>query len=70
MLKSEASHYTDGYMVDVIKSLDNSYPEGICVKTNALWAVNGEQLQLLMMGSQSAEETWKNISTEHGEIYN
>ena len=70
MLKSEATHYTDGYMVDVIKSLDNSYPEGICIKTNALWAVNGEQLQLLMMGSQSAEETWKNISTEHSEIYN
>ena len=69
MLKSESAHYTEGYMLDVIASLDNSYPEGICVDTNALWAVNGEQLQLLMMGSQSAEETWQNISAEHGEIY-
>lgn len=70
MLRSEAENYTEGYMVDVIDSLNNSYPEGICIDTNALWAVNGEQLQLLMMGSQSAEETWKNISAEHGEIYN
>ena len=45
MLKSEAASYTDGYMVQVVKSLDNSYAEGICPQTNALWAVNGEQLQ-------------------------
>ena len=69
MLKSEAASYTDGYMVQVVKSLDNSYAEGICPQTNALWAVNGEQLQLLMMGKQSAADTQANIASEHADIY-
>lgn len=69
MLKSEADTYSDGYMLNVIKSMENSYAEGICPQTNALWAVNGEQLQLLMMGKQSAEQTQANIAAEHSEIY-
>ena len=69
MLKSEAASYTDGYMVQVVKSLDNSYAEGICPQTNALWTVNGEQLQLLMMGKQSAVDTQANIAGEHADIY-
>lgn len=69
MLKSEAASYTDGYMQNVVSSLDNSYAEGICPQTNALWAVNGEQLQLLMMGNQTAAETQANIAAEHADIY-
>lgn len=69
MLKSEAATYTEGYMVDVVNTLASSYPEGICPQTNALWAVNGEQLQLLMMGKQTPEETQANIAKEHADIY-
>ena len=69
MLKSEAECHTDGYMVDIIVSLQNSYPEGICKNTNALWTVNGENLQMLLMGEQTAEETWENMAAEHGDIY-
>ena len=56
-------------MVDVIATMDNSYAEGICAETNALWTTTGEQLQLLLMGKQTAEETWENIAAEHGEVY-
>ncbi len=69
ILKSEAKTYTSGYMAEVVKSVENSYSEGISPKTNALWAVNGEQLQLLMMGKQTAEETQKNMAEGHGEVY-
>lgn len=69
MLKSEGATYTEGYMVDVIATMDNSYAEGICAETNALWTTTGEQLQLLLMGKQTAEETWENIDAEHGEVY-
>ena len=69
ILKSEVDLYTSDYMKQIIKGMEISYPEGICVDTNALWTVTGEQLQLLMMGEQTAEDTWTNISTEHGEIY-
>lgn len=69
MLVSEAATYTDGYMLNVIETMENSYSEGICVKTNALWTVTGEQLQLLMMGEQTAEETQAYIAEEHAEIY-
>ena len=69
MLKSEAATYKDGYMLDVIKTMENSYAEGICPQTNALWAVNGEQLQLLMMGNQTPEQTQENMAKEHADIY-
>ena len=26
-------------------------------------------VQLLLMGKQTAEETWENIAAEHGEVY-
>ncbi len=68
ILKSEAATYTDGYMATVAASLENSYAEGICADTDALWEVNGEQLQLLMMGEQTAEETWEAISEGHADI--
>lgn len=67
--KSAAALYSDEYMLNIIKGMEHSYAEGICVQTNALWSVTGEQLQLLMMGDQSAETTWENLSSEHGEIY-
>lgn len=69
MLQSEASTYTDGYMLNVIKSMENSYAEGISPQSNALWSVTGEQLQLLMMGDQTPEETQANIQAEHLAIY-
>lgn len=69
MLQSEAAAYTSGYMAEVVKSMENSYAEGICPQTNALWAVNGEQLQLLMMGKQTAADTQANIAKEHADIY-
>lgn len=69
MLKSEGALHTDGYMVDVIATMEDSYAEGVGAQTNALWTTTGEQLQLLLMGEQSAEETWQNISAEHGEVY-
>lgn len=68
ILKSEAATYTDGYMATVAASLEHSYAEGICPDTNALWEVNGEELQLLLMGDQTAEETWENISAGHADI--
>lgn len=68
ILKSEAATYTDGYMVTVSDSLTDSYAEGICPDTNALWEVNGEQLQLLLMGNQTAEDTQANMAAEHADI--
>ncbi len=68
VLKSEAATYTDGYMAVVASSLANSYAEGICPDTNALWEVTGEQLQLLLLGDQTAEETWEYISEGHADI--
>ena len=69
MLKSEAATYTEGYMLNVVQSMEHSYAEGICPQTNALWAVNGEQLQLLMMGKQTAADTQANMAAEHADIY-
>lgn len=67
--KSVAKLYTADYMLNIIDGMETSYSEGICVDTNALWTVTGEQLQLLMMGNQTAEETWQNLSDQHGDIY-
>lgn len=68
ILKSEAATYTDGFMATLAQSVENSYAEGICPDTNALWEVNGEQLQLLMMGNQTAEETQANMAAGHADI--
>lgn len=68
ILKSEGATYTDGYTAVLAQSVENSYAEGICPDTNALWEVNGEQLQLLMMGNQTAEQTWEAMSTGHADI--
>ena len=67
--KSAAAKYTDEYMLNIIAGMETSYPEGIRIDTNALWSITGEQLQLLMMGEQTAEQTWENIAAEHGDIY-
>ncbi len=67
--KSAAALYDAPYMLNIIQGMEHSYAEGICAQTNALWSVTGEQLQLLMMGTQDAETTWANISSEHGDIY-
>ena len=67
--KSAAALYTVDYMKDIVAGMETSYAEGVCVKTNALWTVTGEQLQLLLMGDQTPEQTWENIAEEHGEIY-
>ena len=71
ILKSEADSYgtEDPYWNTIIKSVDESVPEGITPKTNALWLVTGEQLQLLMMDKQDAETTLNNIIEGHKEIY-
>ncbi len=67
--KSAAELYTADYMKDIVAGMETSYAEGVCVETNALWTVTGEQLQLLLMGEQTPEQTWENIAEEHGEIY-
>lgn len=67
--KSVAKLYTADYVMDIIDGMETSYAEGVCVNTNALWTATGEQLQLLMMGSQTPEQTWENIVAEHSEIY-
>jgi len=68
ILKSEAATYTEGFMATLAKSVEESYAEGICPDTNALWEVNGEQLQLLMMGNQTPEETQANMASGHADI--
>ena len=68
ILKSEAATYTEGFMATQALSVEHSYAEGICTKTNALWEVNGEQLQLLMMGNQTPEETQANMASGHADI--
>ena len=49
-------------MLNVVQSMEHSYAEGICPQTNAPGAVNGEQLQLLMMGKQTAADTQANMA--------
>ncbi len=72
ILKSEAETYdtSDHYWATIIKSVEDSVPEGVCPKTNSLWNLTGEQLQLLMMNNQDAETTLDNIIAGHEEIYN
>ncbi len=70
ILKSEAASYTSGYIMDVIKTVEKSYAEGICTKTTALWSATGEQLQVMLMGNQTPEQTIKNIVESHNEINN
>jgi ABC-type glycerol-3-phosphate transport system substrate-binding protein len=70
ILKSEAASYTSGYMLDVIKTVENSYAEGVNTKTPALWPATGEQLQVLFMGNQTPEQARDNIVESHKEIYN
>lgn len=70
ILKSEAATYEGDYWATVIKSVENSVPEGISPKTNSLWTVNGEELQLLLMGKQTPEETLEKLNSRHEEIYN
>ena len=70
VLQSEAEKYAgNAYYEIVIQSVSDSVPEGITPKTNSLWQVTGEQLQLLMMGNQDAETTLDNIIAGHQEIY-
>ena len=70
VLQSEAAKYAgNAYYEIVIQSVSDSVPEGITPKTNSLWQVTGEQLQLLMMGNQDAETTLDNIIAGHQEIY-
>ena len=70
VLQSEAAKYAGhAYYEIVIQSVSDSVPEGITPKTNSLWQVTGEQLQLLMMGNQDAETTLDNIIAGHQEIY-
>lgn len=71
ILKSESESYgTDSaYWNTVIKSVDESVPEGVSPKTNSLWSVTGEQLQLLFMNKQDAETTLDNIIAGHEEVY-
>ena len=70
ILQSEAAAYEgDAYYETIIQSVNDSVPEGIMPKTNSLWQVTGEQMQLLMMGSQNAETTLDNIIAGHLEIY-
>lgn len=72
ILQSEAATYdeSDANEAVIIKSVEESVPEGVSPKTNSLWSVTGEQLQLLMMGKQDAETTLKNITEGHEKIYN
>lgn len=72
ILQSEAATYSedDTYKMTIIKSVTESVPEGISPQTNSLWAVTGEQLQLLMMGKQDAETTLDNITSGHEKVYN
>lgn len=69
VLQSEAAEYTGEYWNVIVKSVEDSVPEGITPKTNALWSVTGEQLQLLIMGKQDAEQTLDNIIAGHKDIY-
>lgn len=69
ILKSESETYKGDYWKTIIKSVEDSVPEGISPKTNSLWTVNGEELQLLVMGKQTPEETVENMAKRHEEIY-
>lgn len=70
ILKSEAEAYAgDAYKEIVIQSVASSYAEGVCPQSNALWQGTGEQLQLLMLGQTTPEETLAAITAEHEDVY-
>ena len=70
ILKSEAETYSGEYWETVIQSVEDSTPEGICVETNELWNDTGEQLQALLMRTQTPEQTLENITQKHEAVYN
>lgn len=70
ILKSEAA-LSEGTEYDKVveESTATAYAEGVCPQTTALWLVTGEELQRLILGMSTPEQTLDAITARHNEIY-
>ena len=70
ILKSEAA-LSAGTEYDKVveESTATAYAEGVCPQTTALWLATGEELQRLILGMTTPEQTLDNITAAHEKIY-